>query len=146
MIKTVVAHPKHVDAKTRCADFISEDEVSAAVHADATVGRDEGAYGCSYTLTGPDGYTGSRLNIVLGPRPDPTKGSPVVVTSVSGNTAIEQRGSPEQCDFWVFLDPSLPSDAEGAVLWVSAYLTTGVDACRAARRLVEKSFARLPDA
>jgi hypothetical protein len=146
VIETVVAQPKYVDVKTRCAEFISPDEVGAATHADATVGRDEGAYGCSYTLTRSDGNPAGRLTIALGLRPPPTKGLPVVVTSLSGNTAIEQRGNPGECDFWVVIDGSLPPGAAGAVLWVNVNLETDVDACRAAREVVEKSFARLPDA
>jgi hypothetical protein len=145
VINTVVAQPKHVDEKTRCAEFISPAEVGRATHAEATVGRDEGRYGCDYALTKSDGYDGGHLTIALGFRPPPANGLPVVVTSVSGNTAIEQ-GNREACDFWVVLDASLPSSAAGAVLWVSAFLQTDVDPCHAARELVEKGFARLPDA
>jgi hypothetical protein len=96
VIETVVAQPKHVDEKTRCAEFISPDEVGAATRSDAKVGRDEGGYGCGYTLTRSEGKPGGRVTIALGLRPEPTKGLPVVVTSMSGNTAVEQRGNPGQ--------------------------------------------------
>jgi hypothetical protein len=147
VIEKVVAHPKHVDEKTRCAEFISPNEVGTATHADATVGEDDGGFTCSFRLTRSDGTPAGHVSISLGFRPAPIKDYPVEVTSLSGNTAIEQRMDPRTCDFWVFIDGNRPSSAAGAVLWIIvARLATDVDACRAARDVVEKSFARLPDA
>jgi hypothetical protein len=145
VIETVVAHPKYVDEKTRCTDFIWPDEVSAATGTLAKL-RSDAAFGCDYNLTRSDGKRGGELIISLCCRIGPSGGLPVVATTVSGNTAIEQRGNPGVCDFWVIIDGSLPPGAMGGILWIQADLETDADACRAARELVEKAFARLPDA
>lgn len=144
VIETVVVKPKHVDEKTRCADYLSVDEVSAATGAVATL-RNDGAYGCDYRLVRHDGKYGGSVVVSLGGRLGPSGGLPAVATSVSGNTAIEQRSGPRDCDFWVIIDGSAPPGAWGAVLWLRVHLQTDSDPCRAARELVEKGFARLPD-
>jgi hypothetical protein len=144
----VVAHPKQADETTRCDVIVPAADVGAATGATAKL-REPITYGCEYVLTNADGkYAGRVVAAFYGAPPLPSADRPTTVTILFGNTAVQEqlRDERESCSFMVVLDSQNPWERTGAVLEVHGSIETGVDPCQAVRALVEKGFARLPDA